>query len=93
MKNESLDFVDEVNSKHGPFIPESISDKLFNSIVKIEINNFIGTGFFIKFQINQKNIYCLLTCEHVISQSNVNKKDSFIIYYGKKNEEKKKNLL
>lgn len=40
MNNENFVFKDEVSSKYAAFISESNSDKLYNSIVRIDINNF-----------------------------------------------------
>ena len=59
----------EVN---GSSIPESISKQIFNSIVKIKINNQKGTGFFMKIKIKNKVLKFLLTCNHVISKKHLN---------------------
>ena len=45
MGNNSININDEVDTKHPSIIPESTSDKIYNSIVRIEIDQFIGTGF------------------------------------------------
>ena len=73
-------------------IPESASDVIYNSLVRIEIDNCIGTGFFIIFNIKQKIIRCMLTCSHLISLNHINKGDKFNIYYGKKNQEEKRTI-
>ena len=36
----------ESDTRHAPFIPESVSVKIYNSIMRIEISNQMGTGFF-----------------------------------------------
>ena len=43
-----MDRVNEIDTKHAPYIPESATDTLYNSIVRIEKKNLIGTGFFMK---------------------------------------------
>ena len=37
--NCEKDFINEVDTMHGPQIPESVSDKVYNSIVRIEIQD------------------------------------------------------
>ena len=69
-------------------IPEIISDKLYNSIVKIKINDTYGTGFFMK--IDKKYIKrCLLTCSHIITQDLIDLKEDMEIFYGKGDNIKK----
>lgn len=44
---------DECDTDHADYIPESVSDKIYNSIVRIHLNSgLIGTGFFM---IDNKN--------------------------------------
>ena len=85
----------ESDTKHAPFIPESSSDKLYNSIVRIEINdiNIKGTGFFLKMNINDNNIHFLITCNHIITNNLINSKNEILIYFGKQRNEKKKNIV
>ena len=72
---------------NGSSIPESASKKIFNSIVKIKINDERGTGFFMKIKIKNKyDLKFLLTCNHVISKKHLNLKID--IYYGEINDEK-----
>ena len=86
--------VNEVDTVHGAQIPESASDKLYNSIVRIEIKveegTAKGTGFFMKSQIKGKEYKFLCTNYHVVSQQFVDSKIEISIYYGKKNKETKK---
>jgi len=69
-------------------------DKLYNSIVRIEIKIeeriMKGTGFFMKSQIKGKQYKFLCTCYHVVSQQFVDSKIEISIYYGKKDKETKK---
>ena len=63
--------IDQADTKHAPAIPESSSEKLYNSIVKINVdlneNDIkVGTGFFISPVINKKIRYFLMTCQHLI---------------------------
>ena len=46
---------------------ESILD-ILKSICKIKISNTIGSGFLIKFFKGNKDFYCLMTNEHVITK-------------------------
>ena len=71
---------------HASGIPESASDKLYNSIVRIEINennkNKYGTGFLMKVNI-KGNIYNFLcTNFHVIKKELVESKKELNIFYG-----------
>ena len=86
--------IDQADTKHAPAIPESSSEKLYNSIVKINIDLNekdikVGTGFFISPVINKKIRYFLMTCQHVIKEEFVKKKKKIRLYYGKIKEEKK----
>ena len=55
---------------------------LFNSIVKIKINEDLATGFFMKLKINEKHYNYLLTCNHVINEKDISKKIIIEISYG-----------
>ena len=84
--------INEVDTIHAPHISESASDKLYNSIVRIEINNSRGTGFFMKINIKKNIKYFLLTNEHVIEEKYINSKNTINIFYGKKNNEIQKSI-
>ena len=74
----------------NPSIPEIVSDRLYDSIVKIKGNNKIGTGFFMKILIDEKEKkykYYLLTCSHIISQNMINSNEAFKIFYGKNDQQ------
>ena len=59
---------------------------------KIKKETKIGTGFFIKTNINGKICKCLCTNNHIISQEYVDSNKEFNFYYGKKNNETKKTI-
>ena len=44
-KYEQNKRINENDTKHATHIPESVSDKLYDSIARIEKENEIGTGF------------------------------------------------
>ena len=83
----------EADTKHASFVSETASDAIYNSIVRIEIQNKWGTGFFLKRQIQNEFKYFLITCEHVITKYDVNSKIPIQLYYGKKSNEKKKIIV
>jgi len=85
--------INEADIKLLPIISETTTDALYNSIVRIENQNSIGTGFFLKKQIKNKLKYFLITCHHIITKDDVNSKISINLYYGKKINEKKKKLI
>ena len=61
--------------------------------MRIEINditNKIGTGFFLKVNINNT---LLITCNHILSSDLINLKKEIIIYFGKKTKEKNRNNI
>ena len=66
----------ECGQKHAVCITETESDKMYNSIVKIQnnINDLTGTGFFMKMNLNNKISKFLFTCHHVISKNLIDKK-------------------
>ena len=84
---DKIHIKEECDTNHAKLIPENINDKLYNSIVKIILNNGIkATGFFMKIKINRE-IKCLFTCKHVIGQNDFNNKININLYYGKKDKE------
>ena len=57
--------------------------------IKIELKNFIkASGFFLKFERNNKNFYCIMTNQHVIEPNMVRNKEEILIIY----ENEKKNF-
>ena len=80
--------IDETCTNHANLIPESASDIIYNSIVKIRINKTLfGTGFFMKIKTNEKLKNFLLTCNHLINEQNIKSKDIIEISFGKLNKE------
>ena len=82
--------------------PNYINEKLFpdNQLIKIKKSyniaqctikiilpdNSIGSGFFLKFERNNKLFYCLMTNQHVINQEIVKMKNEITIYYNNENK-------
>ena len=84
--------INEADTKHASHIPESVIDKLYNSIVRNEMEDIIGTGFFIKIIINLKIKFFLITCQHVITQKDIDCKKTIELFFGKIYNETKKSL-
>ena len=78
--------------KNSFHISESVSDRIYNSIVRIEIKNILGTGFLTIFNIKGKKLRCIVTCSHIITKQKIKKGDKMDIYYGKKNQEEKRTI-
>ncbi len=81
--------INENDTLHAPLIPQSKIDKLFNSILKVKStkdgNISFGTGFFIKLNIKNVEMSFILTCNHVVSEQNI---DEYIEFYqGQKGDE------
>ena len=87
-KYEQNKRINENDTKHATHIPESVSDKLYDSIVRIEKENEIGTGFFIKIIINGNAKKFIFTCCHVLDENDISFKKTVSFFYGKKYEEK-----
>ena len=77
----------EANTRHADAIPESIMKKLFNSISRIELYNGEATGFFMKMKVNNKIMYFMFTCFHVISAQDIQNQITIDIYFGEKGKE------
>ena len=71
-------------------IPDKIIDILRDSVIRIEIQPSIFTGFFIKIYLKKKHYRFIFTCNHSISQNEIDSKKKIKIYSGKKYEELKK---
>ena len=74
-------------------ISESSSEKLYNSIVRVnaglnEKELISGTGFFIKLNLNNETRNYLITCNDVINEKFIADKKTIKIYYRKITEEK-----
>ena len=70
-------------------LTESTSNKLYNSITKIQINGNYGTGFFMKIEINGKEMNFLLAHTQIVSQAQIKSKKDIVLIWGKDDEEKK----
>ena len=84
----------EDNKKKEPLIPKQVLDKLFNSIIRINYilneENFIGTGFFIKFELKNKLKYFLMTNHNIIGENLI--KDKKLIKFDYREDDKEKNF-
>ena len=90
-KKENLS---EIYINYSANIPESFTDKIYNSIVKIKMSNEnFATGFFMKVYIEKEELKLFVTCNHIIPQKYFDQKLSLPFFYGKKNEEIKKSIL
>ena len=57
--------------------------------IKIELKNFVkASGFFLKFERNNKDFYCIMTNQHVIKPDIIRNKEEILIIY----ENEKKNF-
>ena len=74
--------INEVATGQGGAIPENIFKKFYHSIVKIVLDSGQATGFFMKIKINDKEIKCLFTCYHVISEEDLENEIIIDIYFG-----------
>ena len=79
----------------GSFISEEISDTLRKTLVRIEINEGkkFFTGFFMKIDLKGEKINFLVTCQHSISQDEIDSKQKIDIYSGKAGNEKKTEIV
>ncbi len=92
-KNSTKEIV-ECDTYHAKPIPESINEKLYNSIAKIKTDDgVIGTGFFMKIEINKNILKFLFTCHHIISENNIKSQGLISLVYGKKGQETKNALI
>ena len=71
----------EVITKNSEIKEVDISlTKVLQSICKIAYGNKCGTGFLIKLYKDGKELFCLMTNEHVIKEAMINSKERFIKY-------------
>ena len=60
---------------------------VIKSVCKIIIKDGkIGTGFFIKLYKNNREFFCIMTNEHIITQELINSNKKIIVYYDAQNE-------
>ena len=72
--------------------PKTISDKLYETIIRIEHENQISTGFFIKININEKTRNFILTSAYSISKEDIDSKKTISIFYGEPEKETEKKI-
>ena len=77
--------VDNDNQKNC--IPKEIKDKLGQTIVRIQLENKIYTGFFMKIKIEGNIHYFIVTSAHSITKEDINSKITISIFYGKAEQE------
>ena len=61
---------------------------VIKSVCKIIASNTIGTGFFIKLYKDNKEFYCLMTNEHIITKDMIDAKQKITIIYDTTNKNK-----
>ena len=91
-KIENKDIIRECHVKGTcPIIPEQISEILKKSTARIEFNDIkkTSTGFFMKINIKGDKVNFILTCNHSITQEDVDSKQQINIYIGKSENEEK----
>ena len=83
----------EVYIQNNELIPMHKIYNMCKSTIQIKNEKKSGTyfssGFFIKFQKNNKPFYCIMTNDHCISQAIIDKKKEIIIFYENKSKELK----
>ena len=95
--NNILNVENECNTKCVDPIPESIKDKLYKSIVKIELINITNkriyaTGFFMRIKIYNKEKKCLFSCKHIISDKDINNNIIINLYFDENNKEEERKI-
>ena len=97
IKKNELIKINEINKKNNRIKECIIEESKFEPIdsyitnvsksicklkIKNGIQNILGTGFLLKFYIDQECFYCLISNEHVITQNIINNNNNIIyIYY------------
>ena len=77
----SSSFVEEVKIKNSDLVPLEPLFEISKSICKIDTSYQIASGFLIKFYKRDKDFFCLLTNEHVVTKDLIKKKEIITIYY------------
>ena len=85
-KNKNNDRVKEYMLVNSPLIKiDSDISYVSKSICKIKIETSLGTiygtGFLLRFSIDQESFYCLVSNEHVISKDIINNENNIYISY------------
>ena len=81
-------FINEVFVKNSNLEQIDFFVKACNSICKIFIlsENESGSGFFLKAIKGNQPFYCLVTCEHVLTNSYIEEKQQIKVYYENQNK-------
>ena len=79
--DDETDKIEEKDIKDSKLIEIDVVLEVSGAICKILINNISGNGFFMKLEKLNKPFYCLITCEHVIKEENVDSKSVIEVYY------------
>ena len=89
--SSSVTTVEVQNSKNVDSIPpKPIADKLSETIIRIEQEKKISTGFFIKININEKTRIFILTSAYSITKEDIDSKKTISIFYGEPEKETEK---
>jgi len=80
-KKKKRNIVDEVIAGNELVEADKNLIEVYPSVCKIRFKNLTGTGFFIKLYKNSKELFCLLTNEHVIKEKFIETKETIYIYY------------
>ena len=86
------EYIKECEPGNNIAVPEQIYNILSKTTARIEYGEKKSTGFFMKINLDKKQHNFLLTCAHCISQDDIDSKIKVSIFYGKKNEEKEKQI-
>ena len=86
MDDSEDEIVNQVETKNSKIKKIDISlNKVCKSICKITYNkmsaDYYGTGFFIRLYIDEKELFCLMTNEHVITRDIIESKEIIEVYY------------
>ena len=87
-KSKNGEIVEEGDTNNARPITDRASKNLYNSIFRINGGNIIGTGFFIKLNLNNETKLFLVTCYHIIPKKLVDEKKTITLYYGEFEDEK-----
>ena len=80
-------YINEVLFPDNQLIKIKKSYNIAQCTIKIILpDNSIGSGFFLKFERNNKLFYCLMTNQHVINLEIVKMKKEITIYYNNENK-------
>ena len=90
----SNDIQNESITSNPPLIqlPPPVVLKPLRSICKIDIANKLATGFLIKFFKGEKDFFCLMTNEHVITKDLIRRRKKISIYYDSESQLKEISL-